>query len=177
MDLRAYLTGAPRRLLRSLITLPRPRDLGELVLAGLLLALIAGPAGFKTCLLSWHPRPWAETLALALPALIAPGLGEELAFRGLLIPDRRESASAWISICLSTALFCGWHVLEAATFLPRAWPLFTRPDFLAWTVILGLCCAALRRRSGSIWTAVILHWLAVVVWQGWLGGPTADVLR
>ena len=177
MDARAFLAGAPRRVLRSLTTLPRTRDLAELGLAALALAVLVGPAGLWTGLLVWRPRALGEVLALALPAFIAPGLGEELPFRALLIPDRGEAPGAGAAIAVSTALFCLWHVVEAETFLPGAQRLFLRPDFLAWTVLLGLACAALRRRSGSIWPPALLHWAAVVAWEGWLGGPGLDALR
>ncbi len=68
-------------------------------------------------------------------------------------------------------------MVEALVILPKAGPLFLRPDFLAWTVALGLVCAVLRRRSGSLWPPVLLHWAAVVAWQGWLGGPGLEALR
>ena len=172
-----YLGGAPSRLLRALTTRPRPRDWAELAASAGALAIVVGPLGFWTGLLAWRPRPAGEVGILALSALIAPGLGEELTFRGLLIPDRQETDRAWPAIVGSTVLFCLWHVVEATTFLPKAGPLFLRPDFLAWTVMLGLACALLRRRSGSIWTAVLLHWVAVVAWQGWLGGPGLNDLH
>ena len=171
MDARAYLSGTPRRVLRALAMPPRPRDLAELGLAGLALAAVVGPIGLATGLLAWRPRPLGEVAMLALPALIAPGLGEEIPFRAALIPDRGEAAHSGLAILGSTALFCLWHVVEAQTFIPKAKTLFLRPDFLAWTVLLGLACAALRRRSGGIWTPVLLHWVAVVAWEGWLGGP------
>ena len=28
-------------------------------------------------------------------------------------------------------------------------------------------------RSGSLWPGVLMHWLAVLAWKLWLGGPTA----
>jgi predicted Abi (CAAX) family protease len=31
----------------------------------------------------------------------------------------------------------------------------------------------MRRQTGSLWPAVILHWAVVVVWQTWLGGVSA----
>ena len=142
-----------------------------------LLAAVVGPVGFATGLLTWRPRPIGQIAGLAAAALIAPGLGEEAPFRGLLVPDRRETVSPPWPIAVSTALFCLWHVAEATTFLPRARPIFLRPGFLAWTVLLGLACAVLRRRSGSLWTAVLLHWGLVVLWEGWLGGPGAAELR
>ncbi|MBL8536758.1 MAG: CPBP family intramembrane metalloprotease [Hyphomonadaceae bacterium] len=67
--------------------------------------------------------------------------------------------------------FALWHVAEAA-FLPGTAATFLRTDFLALAALLGLLCAILRRRSSSIWTAVTLHWLVVVVWQGFFGGPS-----
>ncbi len=177
MNLSACIKGSWARLVRAATTLPRQRDLIELGLAGAGLVLVVGPLGFWTGLLVWRPRTPAEIGTLAASAFLAPGLGEEAPFRGLLIPDRTETDHAGLAIAGSTALFCVWHVVEAMTFLPKARPLFLRPDFLAWTVLLGLVCAALRRRSGSIWPPVLLHWIAVVAWQGWLGGPGAAALR
>ena len=88
-----------------------------------------------------------------------------------------EAARAALWIALSCALFTLWHVVET-TFLPGSAATFLRADFLAMAAALGLLCALLRWRSGSIWTAVALHWAAVVAWQGWFGGPAfgAEVL-
>ena len=170
MDARAFIAGTGGRLARA-VTAPRPRDWLELGAAAAALAAFVGPVGFWTGLLTWRPRPAAEIVTLALSALFVPALGEELPFRAALIPDRTETSQAGAAILLSATLFCLWHVVEAEVILPRARALFLRPDFLAWTVALGLACALLRRRSGSIWPPVLLHWLAVVAWQGWLGGP------
>ncbi len=171
MDARAFIAGTGGRLARAVLTLPRLRDWLELAAATAALAVVVGPVGFWTGLLTWRPRPAGEIAALALSAVFVPALGEELPFRAALIPDRGETSRAGVAILASTTLFCLWHVVEAEVILPRARALFLRPDFLAWTVALGLVCALLRRRSGSIWPPVLLHWLAVVAWQGWLGGP------
>jgi predicted Abi (CAAX) family protease len=101
--------------------------------------------------------------------LFVPALGEEIPFRGLLVPARDEAGRPWTAIALSTALYVAWHPLEALTFMPKA-TMFLRPDFLACTAILGLGCALMRWRTGSLWPAVILHGGFVVVWQTWLGG-------
>jgi predicted Abi (CAAX) family protease len=171
MPLPAYIANAPARLWRSLVTPPRARDLAETGASLVILAVLVVPAGLATGLLMWRIRPLAELAPMALAAFFAPGLGEELPFRGLLVPDRSEAIGAAWPIAGSTALFCLWHVLEAETFIPQARGEFLRADFLVWTVMLGLGCAILRRRSGSIWPAVLLHWIAVVAWEGWLGGP------
>ncbi len=175
MDARAFITGTGARLARALLTRPRQRDWLELALTAAALTVVVGPIGFWTGLLTWRPRPAGEIATLALSALFIPALGEELPFRAALIPDRTETPRAGAAIVASTALFCMWHMAEAEVILPKARPLFLRPDFLAWTVALGLACALLRRRSGSIWPPVLLHWLAVVAWQGWLGGGLNDL--
>ena len=163
------------RLRTGLTTLPRWRDGLELLLAAALLAAIVGPIGLATGLVRWEPRP-IQPGAIA-GVFFIPALGEELIFRGPWIPDRGETTGAARPILWTTIAFSLWHILET-TWLPRAAALFRRPDFLAWTVLLGLACAILRRRSGSLWPPVILHWMAVVAWETWLGGPAGiDALR
>ncbi len=165
-----------RRLISALRRPPDGAAYRDLAFAVALTLMAVGPLGFATDLLRWAPRPPREIAALAFTAFFIPSIGEEALFRGLLVPSRSEAARPYLSILLSTGLFMSWHVLEIL-WLPKAAGLFNRPDFLAWTVWLGLACGILRWRSGSIWTAVLLHWLAVVAWQGWLGGPGAAALR
>jgi len=160
-------TGA--RVLRALRTAPSARDGLELLLAAATLALLAGSLGLGTGLLV--PGAWDLAPASALSLLLVPALGEELVFRGAAVPDRTETPRAAFPIAASTLLFVLWHPVAAYTLAPEARPLLTRPDFLACAALLGLLCAVLRRRSGSVWPAVALHWAAVVVWKGWLGGP------
>ena len=102
--------------------------------------------------------------------LIAPAIGEEACFRGLLVPGRSETRRPWIALAVMTAIFVLWHVVEAKTFLPAAAAMFVRPDFLVCAAILGLGCGVIRWRTGSLWPGVGLHWLMVTVWQTWLGG-------
>jgi predicted Abi (CAAX) family protease len=157
-----------RRLRRSLTTLPDARGWA---LCGLVAAITGGlmaAIGFSTGLYALTPAAPGLPLRL-LTVLFVPALGEEIPFRGLLVPGRDEAPRAWAPIALSTALYVAWHPLEALTFLPQG-AMFLRPDFLACTAILGLGCALMRWRTGSLWPAVILHGGFVVVWQTWLGG-------
>ena len=155
------------RLVRSLTTAPSPRGWalcgGVMLLAGTLMAVI----GFTTGLYALTPTVPGLPLRL-LTVLFVPALGEEIPFRGLLVPGP-EARRPWAAIALSTALYVAWHPLEALTFMPHA-TMFLRPDFLACTAILGLGCAVMRWRTGSLWPAVLLHGGFVVVWQTWLGG-------
>ena len=160
------------RLIRSLTTLPSPQ--GWLWCAAVAVVTLAamGTIGFATGL--YHLTPTQPGLALRLlTVLVIPALGEEAVFRGLLTPGSDETTRPGGAIALSTGLYTLWHVVEALTFLPAAAPVFLRPDFLLCCAILGLGCAILRWRTGSLWPAVILHWALVVVWQTWLGGVSA----
>lgn len=158
-----------RRLRRSLTTLPDARGWALCALVAAVTGGLMAAIGFSTGL--YAPTPAVPGLPLRLlTVLFAPALGEEIPFRGLLIPGRDEARrSPWVAIAVSTALYVAWHPLEALTFLPQA-GMFLRPDFLACTAILGLGCALMRWRTGSLWPAVILHGGFVVVWQTWLGG-------
>jgi len=107
-----------------------------------------------------------------LTVWIVPALGEEIPFRALLLPGRDETRRPGLWVVVSTALYVAWHPFEALTFLPHA-TTFLRWDFLLCTAILGLACALMRLRTGSLWPAVLLHGGFVLIWQTWLGGVSA----
>ena len=167
-------TGA--RLLRGLTTLPDAPGWGfSVLIGGVVFALIAA-IGFSTGLFRVENLDLAGLPLRAVSAFFLPALGEELVFRGLLVPDRSETSRPWIAIALTTATYIAWHMVETF-FLRHAAPIFLRPDFLACAAILGVGCATVRWRTSSLWPAVALHWLAVVVWQTWLGGPGIAALK
>jgi predicted Abi (CAAX) family protease len=155
------------RLTRSLTTLPTARGWALCGVIALATGALMAAIGFTTGLYALTPTTPGLPLRL-LTVLFAPALGEEIPFRGLLVPGP-EAKRPWPAIALSTALYVAWHPLEALTFMPRA-TMFLRPDFLVCTALLGLACALMRWRTGSLLPAVALHGGFVVVWQTWLGG-------
>lgn len=169
------LAPIAKRVRAALTTQPGARDLVDLALAAAVFSALAALIA-NTGLLRWAPLSAPQLGLIALRALVLPAFGEELCFRAALVPARTETARPALWIGLSVALFTAWHVLETA-FLPGSAATFLRADFLALAAALGLLCALLRWRSGSIWTAVALHWLAVVAWQGWFGGPSLGVVH
>lgn len=148
----------------------------EFLVAAVLLAIVSAAVDLSTGLLHLAPRDGVEIVRVAAIAFLAPALSEELVFRGALIPGRGEGASGFAWIIASTVLFTLWHVLETA-FLPGGAAFFRRFDFLTLAALLGLLCGLLRWRSGSVWPAVVLHWIAAVAWIGWFGGPSLTELR
>ena len=159
-----------QRLRRSLTTLPDARGWALCGLVAAITGSLMAAIGFSTGLYALTPAVPGLPLRL-LAVLFVPALGEEIPFRGLLVPGP-EARRPYGAIAISTALYVAWHPLEALTFLPHA-TMFLRPDFLACTAILGLGCAVMRWRTGSLWPAVLLHGGFVVVWQTWLGGVSA----
>jgi predicted Abi (CAAX) family protease len=160
------------RLTRSLITLPTGR--GWAVCLAISSVTVAGMAllGFSTGLYRLTPTQPDLLQRMALVFFI-PALGEEIIFRGLLVPTLHDKTEAVWPIRISVTLYVFWHVLEALTFLPGAASVFLRPDFLVCCAFLGFGCAIMRHITGSLWPAVLLHWALVVVWQTWWGGVSA----
>jgi predicted Abi (CAAX) family protease len=157
----------------SLTTWPTARGWGLAVVVGAAALALELAIGLRGGFLRPAPADWS-VLAWSLPlAVFVPALGEELVFRGLLVPGREAGGRATTAILLSTAAFVGWHVFEGLTFMRAAALIFLRADFLATTAVLGLSCAVLRHRTGSLWPAVLLHWLEVAGWQIWFGGGMA----
>jgi predicted Abi (CAAX) family protease len=159
-----------------LTTLPDAGGWGFATIAGAgVLAAMAG-VGFGGGLYRFASSDLAALPWRMLSVAFVPALSEEAAFRGLLVPDRTETSRPMVAIVVVTAIFTAWHAVETL-FLHHAGSIFLRPDFLACAAILGAGCAVIRWRTGSLWPAVGLHWLVVVVWQTWLGGPELAALR
>lgn len=114
------------------------------------------------------PPDGTTTLRLAALLFLAPALGEELLFRGLLIP-REGNTTRWMAI--SVVLFVLWHPLQAITFGPPWAETFLDPWFLAAVAILGVALARIYAATRSLWPCILTHWLLVLGWKTLLGGP------
>jgi uncharacterized protein len=137
----------------------------ELVWAVPLMLVLAHLGG----LVRWEGPPDLNTsLRLAASLFIVPALGEELLFRGLVIP-RTRPGPRWLA--LSAALFVLWHPLQALTIGPPWAAAFIDPWFLAATAILGTALARIYAATGSLWPCIAAHWLIVLSWKTLLGGP------
>jgi len=172
---RRAFAAARSRLWRALATAPDPGGWGFSAVVGCLALAAMAVVGFSGGLYHLGAPSLAGLPLRLLSVIFVPALGEEAVFRGVLVPDRFETPRPFAAIAAATAVFTGWHVAETL-FLRRAAPIFLRADFLACAAILGAGCAVIRWRTASLWPAVALHWLAVVVWQTWLGGPGVEAL-
>lgn len=160
------------KLWQSLTTMPGRRGVAGLVLELIWLAPVMGICVVLSDTMQWAPAFDDATLRLALVAIIVPSLGEELLFRAALLPQPQSGQS--IPIMWSAAgigLFVAWHPLQALFTTDARATIFLDPWFLVAVAALGLACTRAYWRSGSIWSAVILHWLVVVGWKALAGGP------
>jgi predicted Abi (CAAX) family protease len=121
----------------------------------------------------WQPRFDMELLRLALVALVAPAIGEEILFRAALLPAPDSSRPLpYGPLLLSVALFVLWHPLQALVFGPHWRETVLDPWFLASVAAFGVASARLYWNTGSLWPPVALHWMVVVAWKALLGGPS-----
>jgi membrane protease YdiL (CAAX protease family) len=107
--------------------------------------------------------PWAG-LALILSAGLASSLisatGEEIGWRGLLVPELMKLTSFRNTALISGAVWAAWHMplLLFADYRGHGTPLaYSLVCFAAMVLGLSVIMAWLTVRSGSLWPAVILH--------------------
>ena len=153
----------------GLRTIPRLSGWGRAGLElGWAVPLMLVVAHFGGLIRVQSPPDAITMLGLAATLFVAPALGEEALFRGLLIPRDRPEIEAMV---LSVLLFVLWHPLQALTFGPPWAGAFLDPWFLAAVAILGAALARIYVSTRSLWPCVLAHWLVVFGWKTLLGGP------
>jgi sodium transport system permease protein len=99
---------------------------------------------------------------IAVTLAVAPGVFEELFFRGFLFSSLRTTLSAGTTIVVTALLFGVFHVVTASVLAPER--------FLP-SVLLGLVLGWVRLRTGSVVPCMVLHTvhngllLSITYWQ------------
>jgi uncharacterized protein len=154
-------------LIRSILKLPDIRGAAEAFIL-FVAVMAAGAAAVWAGALVLDPAPRAVVSGLFVTMFFVPAFAEELAFRSWLRRDEPLVAG------LSMIGFVLWHPLQVAVGSPFAHAAFVTPGFLALTGVLGFACTMSRLRSGTIWTGVVIHWGAAVVWRALFSGAPAN---
>lgn len=142
----------------------------------LIFTIIALPIGFfgKFLQIEVVNVPWKVIIGIITMSFLTPAITEELFFRVLLLPPILENGAVSIGLCcwggISLVLFIVYHPLNAISFFPRGRNTFFNLVFLVLAALLGIVCSLSYIQSHSLWTAVTIHWLAVVIWLLFLGG-------
>mmetsp|Transcript_132246 Transcript_132246/g.257697 ORF Transcript_132246/g.257697 Transcript_132246/m.257697 type:complete len:216 (+) Transcript_132246:62-709(+) len=167
-----------------------PRELqvaiGIATIGTVLLAAIGYLSGFCQPGL---PPSWGYAASQLVTLFFAPGLLEEMIFRGLLIRSEGEELPSMMAehgqplcsrqrpvqshppawqLVLNLVIFVLYHldVMHSQSF-------FGDQRFLVMAAVLGLCCQEAVIRTHSLWPGVLMHWLWV--W-GWLNFGSGDKL-
>jgi membrane protease YdiL (CAAX protease family) len=89
----------------------------------------------------------------------ATALGEEIGWRGLLVPALNRLTGFTGAALISGAVWAVWHypLILFADYRSEAPPGYALACFTVMAVAFGVVMAWMRLKSGSLWTAVLLH--------------------
>lgn len=162
------------RVYEAFLTVPRIEDWFVCAAILVVYTLIALPIGWRWGFLHFKvEKSMVVVLGVILGSLLRPAFSEELFFRVLFLPHKSENFSIlsfWGWMLLSLICFIVYHPLNAISFFPVGKEVFFEPVFLFLAAVLGVGCTVVYWCSGSVWPAVVLHWVVVVVWLLLFGG-------
>jgi membrane protease YdiL (CAAX protease family) len=120
------------------------------------LAWLTGGGGFN----GRFPPNFAVFLLTMLFNGTLSALLEEVGWRGFLVPSMMKVTSFTLTALLSGLVWALWHypLILLTDLRPAGAPLaFSLACFTVFTVGLSFAAAWLRLKSGSVWTAALLH--------------------
>ena len=163
------------RLIAAISTIPDTKAWLQAAVLLFIFTIIALPIGFQGKFLQIEVVrvSWIKIIGIIATSLLMPAVTEELFFRVLFLPHATENVSVsvmgfWGGISL--VMFIVYHPLNALSFFPRGLETFFNVIFLVLAALLGIVCSIAYIQSGSLWTAVVIHWFTVVIWLLLLGG-------
>ena len=157
---------------KALATPPNRKDIMAVARELMWLTPILGLCLILSDQMRWEPKFDTALLRLAIIALFVPALGEEVVFRVVMLskPDPRTPLPI-IPALLALSLFVAWHPFQSLFVSDARAVIFCDPWFLIAAAAMGFACTRLYWRSGSIWSAIFVHWLVVIAWKALAGGP------
>lgn len=179
-----------QRDLRGMGWVPRtPRLLAIAYILPLLYALPVYLLAWGVGLGAFEPANWSLEegmsplvgLAMMMTLGVAMGLvsatGEEIGWRGLLVPELAKVTSFRNTALLSGVIWAAWHMplMIAANYRGEGTPLaYSLLCFALMVVGLSFLMAWLTLRSGSFWPAALLHATHNLFVQGMFDGATIE---
>lgn len=153
----------------------KPRDWRMLLLAYLLPVAYAAPVyllALATGLAQFEPQHWAVkegisplfgVTLIATVGMIGSLLtatGEEIGWRGLLVPELAKVTSFGRLAVISGAIWAAWHMplIIGGDYRGVGTPLaYSIACFLAMVIAMSVIMAWITLKSGSLWPAAVLH--------------------
>ncbi len=129
------------------------------------------------CVIAFH---FAVTATLSFLLLLPSVLGEELGWRGFLVPELCKWMRFTGVALVSGLLWAVWHwpMIFMGIYGNKIAPLYFQ--LLAFTLFIvanGFILAYLRLKSNSVWTAVIFHMSSNVFMQKFFAPMTAETAQ
>lgn len=146
-----------------------------------LIAWGSGIGGFNPG--AWSPSGESPLAALAMLATVGvcmsliSATGEEIGWRGLLVPELAKVASFRTLALVSGGIWAAWHmpILLFGGYSAETTPFwFQILCFVTMAVGLGTVMAWLRLKSGSLWPCALLHATHNLFVQGVFDAATLD---
>lgn len=109
----------------------------------------------------------------------ASALGEEIGWRGFLVPELARRTSFTATALISGCIWAMWHypVLIFADYNAGTPTWYSLTCFTVMVIELGFVFAWMRLKSGSLWTGVLLHASHNLFIQAFFDPITADTGR
>ena len=115
-------------------------------------------------------------ITLGLATNLAFALGEELGWRGFLVPKLAEGTTFTRTALISGIIWSSWHVplIVFADYNGGTPTLYSIACFAVMVIGISFPMAWLRLRSGSLWPAALLHASHNLFIQGFFDVVTVD---
>ena len=115
---------------------------------------------------AYHGVPLTVIFKDLLPVLVLgtfmsvlSALGEEIGWRGFMVPALVERLGLNRTLVFSSLFWCCWHLplLIGGGYMPGTPLLYQLPAFVLCIFPVGVMAGLLTLRSGSVWPAAFLH--------------------
>lgn len=98
-------------------------------------------------------------LIIGIPISMLTAIGEEIGWRGFMLPAFFERMSLQKALFFSSLIWCVWHlpVLMSGLYMPGTPLWYAIPMFMLCILPVGIMIGILTYQSKSVWPAVVFH--------------------
>ncbi|MBX4261724.1 CPBP family intramembrane metalloprotease [Clostridium estertheticum] len=99
------------------------------------------------------------TLVIGIFTSIITATGEEIGWRGFLLPQLTKIWNVKVAVIVSGLIWAVWHmpIMFAGLYLPGTPLWFKLPMFVIEVIAITVIMSVLRLKSKSVWPAILLH--------------------
>jgi uncharacterized protein len=138
-----------------------------------LIVWISGLGGFDA---SRFDESWIMFWTLGFIGSCSSALGEEIGWRGFLVPELLKHMSFTKATLITGFIWATWHLpgIIFSDYNSGGGPIYSTLMFFIVVLGVSFVFSWLRVKSGSLWTAMIVHAVHNLFVQGYLDVVTID---